>query len=148
MLLIFKTLIVVPLLRKPISTFISLKSIIGAPTLSSNLCRGSQLTAKEFRNSVRYRLLFIFSIPSSFLTTLFSVVISVSSFNFLIAIELIMSQSMFSGANIALSSGNMPENIYGRTISMRVCGVSGDSGGVSNESGILINSVFGISSKF
>ena len=67
---------------------------------------------------------------------------------FLIAIELIMSQSIFFGANIALSSGNMPENIYGRTISMRVCGVSGDSGGVSNESGILINSVFGISSKF
>ena len=76
-----------------------LNNITDAFILSSNLCNGKPCTLREFKNSVGYKLLFKFSLPSSLLTVsaLYKFIIGVSSQNLLMATELIASQSQFFG---------------------------------------------------
>ena len=94
--------IVVPL-HNPELTSIFLNNITNAFSFNSNLCNGNPLIFIEFKNSVGYKLLLRLSVPSLFFTVsaLYRLIIGVSSENFLIAIELITSQSQFLGVRMA-----------------------------------------------
>lgn len=94
-------------------------------------------------------LLLLFSVPSSFLTVsaLYKLTIGLSSLNFVIAIELIISQSLFLGVKIALSFSIVPEKTSGKTIFINDSGVLGKFEGICKLSGILIEFVLGILSN-
>ena len=117
---------VVPL-HNPELTSIFLSNITNSLIFNSKLCNGNPLTLNEFRNSVGYKALFWLSVPSLFFTVsaLYKFTIGVSSVNFLIAMELMTSQSQFLGVRIAESFSIIPEKIVGKIMLISVSGVLG-----------------------